>query len=54
MADIWFHGDSILEVVEHFSYLGMMFSSTGGLSGTQQDLAELGSWYGGLHCRMSG
>ena len=38
--DIWFYGDSILEVVEHFSYLGIMFSSTGKFSGTQQDLAD--------------
>ena len=40
--DIWFYGDSILEVVEHFSYLGIMFSSTGKFSGTQQDLADSG------------
>ena len=39
---IWFYGDSILEVVEHFSYLGIMFSSTGKFSGTQQDLADRG------------
>ena len=26
--DIWFYGDSILEVVEHFSYLVIMLSST--------------------------
>ena len=40
--DIWFYGDSILEVVEHLSYLGIMFSSTGKFSGTQQDLADRG------------
>ena len=31
--DIWFYGDSILEVVEHFSYLVFMFSSTGKFQG---------------------
>ena len=40
--DIWFYGDSILEVVEHFPYLGIMFSSTGKFSRTQQDLADRG------------
>ena len=40
--DIWFYGDSILEEVEHFSYLGIIFSSRGKLSGTQQDLADRG------------
>ena len=40
--DIWFYGDSILEVVEHFSYLAIMFSSTGKFSGNQQDLADRG------------
>ena len=40
--DIWFYGDSILEVVEHFSYLGIMFSSTGQFLGTRQDLADRG------------
>ena len=40
--DIWFYGDSILEVVEHLSYSGIMFSSTGKFSGTQQDLADMG------------
>ena len=40
--DIWFYGDSVLEVVEHFSYLDIMFSSTEKFSGTQQDLADRG------------
>ena len=40
IADIWFYGDSILAVVEHLSYLGIMFSSTGKFSGTQKDLAD--------------
>ena len=40
--DIWFYGDSILEVVEHFSYLGTLFYNTGKFSGTQQDLADRG------------
>ena len=31
--DIWFYGDSILEVVEHLSYLGIMFSSEGNFQG---------------------
>ena len=34
-----FDGDSMLEVVEHFSYICIMFSSTGTFSGTRQDLA---------------
>ena len=42
MGDGPFYGDSILEEVEHFSYLGIMFSSTGKFSGTQQDLADRG------------
>ena len=40
--DIWFYGDSILEVVVHHSYLGIMFSCTEKFSGTQQDLADRG------------
>ena len=35
-------GFMVTQVVEHFSYLGIMFSSTGKFSVTQQDLAHRG------------
>ena len=42
LDDVWFYGDIILQLVESFSYLGVLLSSTGKFSCTQQDLADRG------------
>ena len=40
--DYWFYGDTLLEVVEQFSFLGLILSSSGKFSVTQQDIANRG------------